>query len=549
MLEIISWGGRLPTLSSLKSPAAYDGGDGCNAMFIESLDEVRRLISSGVSEGSSLEFKQELTIRSQRERREALKDLTALGNAGGGALIYGISEVPDVEGKPSRIVPLSDRSLPSRLEDIALAGVRPPLVWDPVTFDLEDGSGFVFVANIRRSPLGPYMIEAYGDRRYHVRVGSRSVEMTEQQVRDSYALALRESELEETTWERYQLPMSAPSSDAWLIVSAVPRGPRVEVFSPSAARIDEIRPPEFIRRTDAAEFSHLNNATMRLSVWSDGIAGSYSHRPQDQPVGVFRFHRSAAAAIGRSFERPLASDGTAQPARLNPNWIARALNVYLRYLAWLWDHCDLSQAVVLDARLDHLGGTLLPTVSMFPEEHQPVQPPAAPEATVDLRVELLPWRLQDAAVRHRFVRNFSSRLYNAFGRDLFLPMFDMGWLYGADGFLHLSVTDGGVWTDQRHELGHIHESGTIRRLSGDPVALLEEGVVLDPKGNCLGALEFATGPAIPPEFFLRGVVDDPRPRVTSGGSGPRKPDIEPPMTKPTPTRRWSELSLSHLLQE
>ena len=440
-------------------------------MFIDSLEGVRRLISSDVREGTTIEYKRELPLGPQGERIEALKDLTALGNAGGGALIYGVSEDSEIEGKPAEVFPLSDRSLLPRLEDIVLAGVRPPLVWQPVTFDLEDGSGFVFVANVRKSPLGPYMVEAYGVRRYHIRIGSRSVMMTEQQVSDAYALALREAELEGRTWESHQLPMNAPSPDPWLILSAVPRGPgRVEVFMPAAAQIESIRPPEFIQRSDAAESSLLNLTTSRLSVWSDGVAGSYSPREDAPPLATFRFHRTAAASIGRGL---LYGPGGDEPVEVNAVWISRWLNAYLRYFSWLWNQCGLTEPVVLDIKLEHLSLTLLPSLGMFQETRAPVQPPAAPEATAGLRTEIDPWQLENAAARHKVVRDFSTRLYNAFGKDLWEPMFEMGWLYGAAGSVDLSVVGGSVFTAQGQEVGHIENGGTIRAISGEPVALLK----------------------------------------------------------------------------
>lgn len=517
-------------------------------MLIENLDEVRRLISSDVREGAAIEYKQELTIGSSGERKEALKDLTALGNAGGGVLIYGVSEDPKVDGKPEEILPLSDRSLPPRLEDIALAGVRPPLVWQPVSFELEDGSGFVLVANVRRSPLGPYMVESYGDRRYYIRIGSRSVKMTEQQVSDAYALALREAELEERAWESHQLPMTAPSSDPWLILSAVPRGPMTEVFEPAAAQIQEARLPDFMKGSESAQFSRLDDVTSRLSVWSGGITGSYLSR-EDTPLATFRFHRTAAASIGLSlgYGRPH-DDEDERLVEIAAPGIAHIVNAYLAYFSWLWTRCNLTQPVVLDIRLEHLARTVLRDVSLFPESEGPVQPPAAPEAAAGLRTEVDPWRLQDALVRHTVVRDFSTRLYNAFGKDLWKPMFEMGWLYGAAGAIDLSVAGGGVFTASGQEVGHLEEGGTLRDFSGEPVGFIEGGVVVDLEGNCLAALEFATGRGIPPEFFLRRIRSDPRPKVPGGRAGERKTNSEPCISNPNPSRKWSELRLSSLLR-
>jgi hypothetical protein len=67
-----------------------------------------------------------------------------------------------------------------------------------LTVDVD--SGYVLVGDVRTSPLGLYMVEAYGDRHYHIRTGTRTVSMTEQQVRDAYALAVRVRDRRPDVW-------------------------------------------------------------------------------------------------------------------------------------------------------------------------------------------------------------------------------------------------------------------------------------------------------------------------------------------------------------
>jgi predicted HTH transcriptional regulator len=162
-----------------------------------------------------------LSLGPPAERSEAMKDLSGMGNGGGGTLVYGIEEDPKEEGIPIALRPHQDRGLVGVLEDVARSSVRPPLLMQ--VRPLEGPGGFVLVVEILRSPLGPYMVEAYGDRRYAVRVGSRTVPMTEQQVRDAYALASRARERRGEVWDSHALPMKAATSEAWLTVSVFPR--------------------------------------------------------------------------------------------------------------------------------------------------------------------------------------------------------------------------------------------------------------------------------------------------------------------------------------
>lgn len=192
-------------------------------MQLETWAQVEGLVENRIPEGPSVEYKLVLSLGPPAERAEVMKDLSGLGNGGGGILVYGIEEDPDEEGIPIALRPLQDRGLLGVLEDVVRSSIRPPLLMD--TRVLEGPGGFLLLVEVLRSPLGPYMVEAYGDRRYAIRVGSRTVPMTEQQVRDAYVLASRARERREEAWERHALPMKAATSEAWLTVSGLPEEP------------------------------------------------------------------------------------------------------------------------------------------------------------------------------------------------------------------------------------------------------------------------------------------------------------------------------------
>src|SRR5262245_30183474 len=182
---------------------------------ISSTADIERLISNGIPEGPSLEYKRILSLGTRAERLEVLKDISGIGNGGGGTLIYGVEEAGD--GLPAGLHVLSDPRDVGRLEDIVRSGTSPPLL---STLDVfERPGGYVLVVHVQRSPLGPYMVEAYEQRRYFTRVGSRTVPMSEQQVRDAYLLAARGRERRSELWQEHYLPIRAESSTPWLMVS------------------------------------------------------------------------------------------------------------------------------------------------------------------------------------------------------------------------------------------------------------------------------------------------------------------------------------------
>lgn len=54
--------------------------------------ELQGLVNNGVLEGKTIEYKQEMTINKDSDKKEFLADVSSFANAGGGDLIYGIVE-------------------------------------------------------------------------------------------------------------------------------------------------------------------------------------------------------------------------------------------------------------------------------------------------------------------------------------------------------------------------------------------------------------------------------------------------------------------------
>src|SRR5262245_22826104 len=61
------------------------------------------LVTNGVTEGIQLDYKEQLPIGSDEEKREFLCDVTMFANTAGGDLIYGVREVRDPAGKPTGV--------------------------------------------------------------------------------------------------------------------------------------------------------------------------------------------------------------------------------------------------------------------------------------------------------------------------------------------------------------------------------------------------------------------------------------------------------------
>jgi hypothetical protein len=492
-----------------------------------SLAELDALIEHGDPESPSLEYKRELHLGQRSERLEALKDLTAMGNGGGGTIVFGMDETEGDWPLAKEVKPLTDRTLVAKLENMVRDGIRPPLLWDVDVLDVGD-HGFVLSVDVMRSPLGPYMVEAYGNRRYHVRVGRRTEEMHEAMVRDAYELAARARDRRAEVWETHALPIAPPSIEQpWIGVAAMPEEPLVDFLD-----VGHIKPQSF--RPDGALARHVSIgnfsvAAQQLRRWADGLFGG--DRLDDRPpYSLCRLHRDGAAGVI-----------VCQAPELEITHAARVVNAQLAYISWFWTQIGLARLVEVEIRIDNVAGCTLNTGMWLGSETRVHEPHGVPIHNVVRRDAVPAWDLGRARTRHQIVQRFIDRLYQAFGESTVTPLFRSGQLYRqVDGPLSFSIAGGGVWDSAGRPHGHVHEDGAVRRATdGSLAAWCIDGVLLDLKGDALGVTELAVGHGCPDDFLPSRVADDPRARVPRGDAGRPLP-VPEQLEPPTPTGRWSK---------
>jgi Putative DNA-binding domain len=502
-------------------------------------DLVESLARHRVVESPSLELKRELDLGSRNSRIEALKDLTGIGNGGGGSIVYGMVENDD--GTAARVAPMSDRKLMGILEDIVRSGIRPPLLADFRALDDPGSEGFVLVVDVQRSPLGPYMVEAYDQTRYFIRLGSRTAPMSEQQVRDAYAIAARAREHRAEVWASHRLPFD-PGTTAvpWLVLSGLPEGPLDEVFDPADYLMETFQPAHTQRTSLGAymNLADLNLATSQLRIWADGIAGDHGYNDR-QPTSVMRLHRDGAAVVAHELNEVI-----------NTWNVPRALNGQLAYLADVWREISLRGPVELDARLVNLGVARAEAIGWRARsrERAAYEPFQGPTPTVSLQTERVAYELLIPRLRHGIVHQFAHRLEQAFGRTRAVHMFEAGKLYGRSGNIGLSYSGAGIWSNERgNRAAGVDEAGAISNDDGNVIAFVVDGVVLDLEGRALAACELATGSALPDDFAPEIVESDPRAIVVGRDSGIPGPATHG-MVPPAPLREWSSADLDSLIK-
>jgi hypothetical protein len=307
-----------------------------------------------------------------------------LGNGGGGSIIFGMDE-ENTTSIAKELTPLPSAAIVGQIEDIVRAAVHPPLIWSHSTFEIDEGC--IVVADIEPSTLGPYMIDAYHEARYYKRSGTRVHPMSEQEVRDAYAIALRATERRDQLWASHMLPISLKPQEPWLVVSALPLEPLRELFHASEIDISRfVDPPPL-----ATYLSHtgLPLVLAGLRHWRDGLA-SDDRTNNHEPGCILRLHRDGAAGIARQWTSDIRVD-----------WVARAMNAFVLYLAWFWDEFSLSRPVELELSVIGMADATMSTHASTTSPVSVVQPAGVRVNDVAITEEVPPSELLRAPIRHR----------------------------------------------------------------------------------------------------------------------------------------------------
>jgi hypothetical protein len=123
----------------------------------------------------------------------------------------------------------------------------------------------------------------------------------------------------------------------------------------------------------------------------------------------------------------------------------------------------------------------------------------------------------------------------------------MGWLYGSDGKpLGLSVVGAGLCGGTHGDaIGRIYSDGYVEATKYvAPIGYLVDGVLLDPEGNAVAAVEMALGSGIPDDFVVQAFIDDALYSCLAPEPFPA-PQLRTP---PSPTGTWSGQRLTDFLR-
>lgn len=155
---------------------------------LEQLDELKlqQICEERTSETLTLEFKRHLPGKASADKLEFLKDVAALANAEGGDLVYGIEEQ---DGCAYRLFALTAPSSPDaekrRLGQMLDGGLEPRVPGLRLQ-DVPVDNGFILILRISQSYAGPHRIAYEDNKRFPLRTGTHTSEMSYSQLKIAF---------------------------------------------------------------------------------------------------------------------------------------------------------------------------------------------------------------------------------------------------------------------------------------------------------------------------------------------------------------------------
>lgn len=160
-------------------------------MISKPLDQITEadltdLVTAGVAERKTLDYKQQLPGGSDAEKREFLADVSSFANTAGGDLIFGVTEVGGLPtGIPGVQIGDPDKEV-LRLESIIRDGLEPRIQESTQVVQLAN-SRHVMIIRVERSGYGPHRVR--GDRRFWGRASNGKFELDVTELRNAVLLA------------------------------------------------------------------------------------------------------------------------------------------------------------------------------------------------------------------------------------------------------------------------------------------------------------------------------------------------------------------------
>ena len=143
--------------------------------------EISNLISNGVPESLTIDYKRETYGNSDSDKHEFLADISSYANTIGGDIVIGVDET---SGLPTSVTPfIGDIDVEvRRLESIALSGIEPRLTNLRIRA-IPVSNGHIIIVRVPRSFVPPHRVISKGSNQFYARAGTSKYKPSVDQLR------------------------------------------------------------------------------------------------------------------------------------------------------------------------------------------------------------------------------------------------------------------------------------------------------------------------------------------------------------------------------
>ena len=160
-----------------------------NSIFDWQEQDLQELIDKQISESLSLEYKQSIDISKPKDKKELCKDVSAMANAFGGKIIYGLEESKqkDAGSIPVALTPIKDHNLKESMQQVITDGILPRMDFQIHSFESSQNPGYEYVIiDIPQTMRGPHFVCLDRENRFYKRRDFEAKPMDQREIEDAY---------------------------------------------------------------------------------------------------------------------------------------------------------------------------------------------------------------------------------------------------------------------------------------------------------------------------------------------------------------------------
>ncbi len=149
------------------------------------IEDIQSLIDNAVCESRSLDYKQELHIDTDGDKKEFLADVSSFANSVGGDIIFGVEEdnIDKISTNICGIPYENDDKLIRRIEDLIRQSIQPVILNIQFKFIDIGNNKCVFIIQIPQSIISPHRVEYKGTDKFFSRNNKGKYQMDVSELR------------------------------------------------------------------------------------------------------------------------------------------------------------------------------------------------------------------------------------------------------------------------------------------------------------------------------------------------------------------------------